>query len=113
MKKLFLIACLCSTSLINVSTSFANTVYTVQKRSPLSFVYGDGTYTYNIFFDSNSTSLDNVTMEGGFTVLAFLNTDITYDSSTGRYTVKGFKVRFTDGSTTSEVRIANMELQDL
>jgi len=113
MKKLFLIACLCSVGLINVSASFASTSYTVQKRTPLSFVYGDGTYVYNVFFDSNSTSLSNVTMEDGFTVLAFVNTDITYNSSTGRYTVKGFKVRFTDGSAVYEVQIANMELLDL
>jgi len=113
MRKLFLIACLCSTSLINVSTSFAIPASIVMKRTPLSFVYGDGTYIYNVFFDSSSTSLNNVTMEDGFTVIAFLNTNITYNASTGRYTVKGFKVKFTDGSTTREVRIPNMELLDL
>ena len=113
MKKLFLAACLCAVGLINVNTSFASPVSIAQKRTPLSFVYGDGTYVYNVYFDSNSTTLSNVTMEDGFTVLAFLNTDITYNASTGRYTVKGFKIRFTDGSNIHEVQIDNMVLLDL
>jgi hypothetical protein len=99
MKKLLLILSLFSITVVNLSSSYAAPISVSQKKAPVVRTATLDGYLFTFYFDSASSKLDDVTVDGA-SVLSFYNDSISYNAASDSYEVVFFKVRYQVGTVT-------------